>query len=170
MAGAFEKALELLAVREHFRAELEEKLVRRGFEQPEIETALERCERLGYLDDRRAAERFVEVHVVRKGWGRRRIEQELRRRGAPADVVAEAAAIPRKTELDALEVALRRAGARARPGWWRLPRERARMVSSLLRRGFDAEDARRAVDRLAAERESDHHARDDEPRDPHELS
>ena len=115
-AGAFEKALELLAVREHFRAELEEKLVRRGFGQPEIEAALERCERLGYLDDRRAAERFVEVHAVRKGWGRRRLEQELRRRGAPAEVIAGAAAISRETEVAALGMALHRAESRARPG------------------------------------------------------
>jgi hypothetical protein len=44
------------------------------------------------------------------------------------------------------------------------------MVSSLVNRGFDAEDARRAVDRLAAEREFQDHAPNDEPRDPTELS
>jgi len=156
----------LLALRDHFRAELESKLLRRGFLPEEVETALDRVTALGYLDDARTAARFVEVHAVRKGWGRRRLEQELRRRGAPSRVAAEAAAVDAGLQAAALESALARVEVRARSGWWRLPRERARMVSSLVRRGFDAEDARRAVDRLAAERESEDHARHDEPRDP----
>jgi len=146
------------------------KLVRRGFPPDEIEAALDRVTSLGYLDDARTAARFVEVHAVRKGWGRRRLEQELRRRGAPSGVAAEAATLDPGTEAAALEAAVIRAEVRARPGWWRLPRERGRMVSSVVRRGFDAEDARRAVDRLAAERESRDHAPHDEPRDPEELS
>lgn len=166
MDGAFSKALELLALRDHFRAELARKLERRGFPPDEIEAALQRLETLGYLDDVRAAARFVEVNAVRKGWGRHRLERELERRGVARDVAARAAGAGPETEAAALASALGRALRRARPGWWRLPRERARMVSSLVRRGFDAEDARRAVDRLAAERESDDHAPDDEPRDP----
>lgn len=170
MADAFAKALELLALRDHFRAELAEKLRRRGFAEEEVEAALGRCRELGYLDDERAAERFVEISAVRKGWGPRRLEQELVRRGVERGVAARAAALDPERAAEALETALRRVAGRAAPGWWRLPRGRARMVSSLVNRGFDAEDARRAVDRLAAEKESQNHAPDDEPRDPSELS
>ncbi len=170
MADAFSKALELLALRDHFRAELEEKLRRRGFSGEEVEGALARCRELGYLDDERAAERFVEISAVRKGWGPRRLEQELLRRGVDRGVAVRAAALDPGRVAEALAAALARAEGRAGPGWWRLPRRRARMVSSLVNRGFDAEDARRAVDRLAAEREFQDHAPNDEPRDPTELS
>ena len=167
---ALAKAMELLAIRDHFRAELAAKLRRRGFSPAEIAAALDRCEAMGYLDDARAAGRFVEVWAARKGWGPRRIRAELERRGVAGEIAAGAAALEADDLAAALASALRRAETRVRTGWWRLPAGRARMVSSLVNRGFDAEDARRAVDRLAAERESQDHAPDDEPRDPPEFS
>jgi regulatory protein len=170
MSGAVAKAIELLSVREHFREELRVKLERRDFPQDEVEAALDRCEELGYLDDERAASRFVEISAVRKGWGPRRLEMELVRRGVERGLAARAARLDRETVAAALVSALRRVESRARAGWWRVSPKRARMVSSLVNRGFDAEDARQAVDRLAAERESFDHATDAEPRDPLELS
>ena len=170
MDEALAKALELLGIRDHFRAELGKKLRRRGFPEEEIERVLERCEALGYLDDERVARRFVDVSAVRKGWGTKRLEAELIRRGVDRGLAARVAAVDAETAAAALDAALRRVEARAPGRWWRLPRGRGRMVSSLVNRGFDAEDARRAVDRLAAERESQDHAPDDERRDSTELS
>ncbi len=166
MEPVLAKALELLAGRDHFAAELEEKLRRRGFSREEIAVAVQRCRELGFLDEARLARRFVEVQAGRKGWGPRRIEAELARRGVPREVAAAAVREAERHAARALAVALERAERRAPGGWWRLPAARARMVTSLLRRGFDPEEARRAVEELAARRERGADAQHDQLGDP----
>ena len=44
------------------------------------------------------------------------------------------------------------------------------MISSLLRRGFEPEEARRAVGRQCAKREAADHGIDDQPGDPEGIS
>ncbi len=167
--AAYQAALRMLARRNHFRAELADKLLRRGFASAEVEAALERCAGLGLIDDEGLASRFAEVRGTESGWGPRRIEAELRRRGVDRAAAEEASRLDRVRLRAALATALRRAELRAPAGWWRLPERRARMVSSLLARGFDADDAIAAVRELAASRENDDHALDDESGDPFGL-
>ncbi len=166
---ALAAALRMLGRRGYFRAELAERLRRKGFDEGDVTTAVVRCAELGYLDDDALAARFVETRAAERGWGPRRLAFELARRGLERER-AEAHARLDEVELkQALETALERLERRARSGWWRLPEVRGRMVSSLLGRGFDVDDARRAVDSRAALRERQHHARDDEPGDPPDL-
>ena len=164
--GAYQAALRMLARRDHFRAELAEKLRRRGFSPADVEGALDRCGSLGLLDDQGLASRFAEVRATENGWGPRRIEAELRRRGVDRATAGEASQLDRARLHAALTTALRRAELRAPAGWWRLSERRARMVSSLLARGFAADDAIAAVSELAASRENDDHALDDQSGDP----
>jgi regulatory protein len=90
----YDKAVQLLASRPHFRAELAAKLSRRGFPQEEIDAALDRLTEQGYLDDRAAAAGFVEGRAGR-GEGRARVRAELQKRGASGAAVEEAlAALP----------------------------------------------------------------------------
>jgi regulatory protein len=156
----------LLSRRDHFRGELAEKLRRKGFDEEQLEAALDRCAEVDLLDDERLARRFAEVRSRSNGWGPRRIEAELRRRGVDRGTAETAARLSDDELRSALTTALRRAQIRAPDGWWRLPERRARMVSSLIARGFEADDAIRAVDRLAANRENDHHGIDDESGHP----
>ena len=164
--AAYQAALRMLARRNHFRAELADKLLRRGFVSAEVAAALERCAGLGLVDDEGLASRFAEVRGTESGWGPRRIEAELRRRGVDRAAAEEASRLDQVRLRAALATALRRAELRAPAGWWRLPERRARMVSSLLARGFEAGDAIAAVRELAASRENDDHALDDESGDP----
>lgn len=83
--SADDKAAQLLALRPHFRRELERKLARADYEREEIGAALDRLSRLGLLDDAALAKGFVDSVAKRKGFGRRRIAQELARRGAPEE-------------------------------------------------------------------------------------
>jgi len=164
-SAALGVALRLLGRRDHFREELRRKLLDRGLDAAEVEAALEWCDARRYLDDERLARRFA---ARRRGWGPRRIVAELERRGVErslAEAAVRAAAEPDR----ALVAALRRAEVRAPAGWWRLPARRARMVSSLLARGFEASDAIRAVGELARARENEHDVWDDEPRDPNDV-
>jgi len=164
--GAYQVALRMLARRDHFRAELESKLRQRGFSPTDVEAALARCDALGLIDDCGLACRFAEVRATESGWGPRRIEAELRRRGVDRGTAEESSRLDRVRLRAALTTALRRAELRAPEGWWRLSERRARMVSSLLGRGFEAADAIAAVSELAASRENDDHALDDQPGDP----
>jgi regulatory protein len=164
--GAYQAAVRMLARRDHFRAELAGKLERRGFDPAGIDAALARCAALGLVDDEGLARRFAEVRGTESGWGPRRIEAELRRRGVGRADAENAARLDPARLRAALSTALRRAELRAPAGWWRLPERRARMVSSLLARGFEADDAIAAVRELAASRESQDDALDDESGDP----
>jgi len=85
----YDKSLQLLGARPHFRRELAAKLQQRGYPGEEIDTALDRLTEQGYLDDRAAARSFVESRRAR-GEGRARLRAELLRRGAAEDVADEA--------------------------------------------------------------------------------
>ncbi len=159
---AYQAALKMLSLRDYFRVELENRLSQKGYPPEEIEHALEKCARLNLVDDVRLAERFVEFRSTEKGWGPRRLVAELRRRGVAVEVAEEASRLDPDQLRAALETALRRAELRAPQGWWRLSERRARMVSSLIARGFEAECAIQAVDRVAAAREKQDHANDDQ--------
>jgi regulatory protein len=159
---AYQAALKMLGRRDYFRSELVERLGRKGFSDADIDGALARCDEIGLMDDDRLATRFVEFRAVSKGWGPRRLEAELRRRGVEKDLASAAARLVPEDLRRALDTAIRRAEVRARDGWWRLSERRARMVSSLIARGFEASDAIAAVDELAAAREKQHHALDDQ--------
>ena len=87
--GSYDKAVQLLAARPHFRRELEAKLRQRGFPSEEIEEALARLTEQGYLDDRAAARSLVESRAA-KGEGRTRLRAELAKRGAPQEAIEEA--------------------------------------------------------------------------------
>jgi regulatory protein len=90
-SACYDKAVQLLAARPHFRAELAGKLARRGYPPEEIEAALDRLTEQGYLDDRETASGFVEGRLER-GEGRARLRAELVKRGASGEAVESALA------------------------------------------------------------------------------
>lgn len=81
-----ERAMDLLARREHSRYELYNKLRQKGFESNEIEAALERLLSDGLLDDARFAESYVRYRA-QAGFGPLRICLELRERGIEESVI-----------------------------------------------------------------------------------
>jgi len=85
--SAYDKAVQLLAARPHFRRELEGKLARRGYPPEEIEAALERLASQGYLNDGETARAFVEGRLARGAEGRSRLKAELAKRGAAGEAI-----------------------------------------------------------------------------------
>ncbi len=69
-----------LSRRDHASGELRDKLKRYGYRDQEIDRALETATERRYLDDSRFTSYFIEERI-RRGWGRRKIESELYRRG-----------------------------------------------------------------------------------------
>ena len=154
--SAYQTALDLLSRRDHFRRELVEKLRKRDLPADEIEDSIARCEELDLLNDERVAHRFVEVRAADRGWGPHRLAAELRQRGLPADDADRLSDLSEELAADAMRTALRKIEVRPPAGWWRDGQRRARMVSSLITRGFEAEVAIAAVEDLAASRENNH--------------
>lgn len=88
-------ALNIVSRREHSRAELQQKLLRKYSEPDLINTCLDWLQELSYLDDRRFAEMFVR-HCVTKRRGPNRIKLEMQHKGLAAvlsDEVLQAAEI-----------------------------------------------------------------------------
>ena len=159
---AYQTALDLLSRRDHFRREVVEKLRTRNFPTNEIEESISRCEELDLLNDERVAHRFIEVRAAERGWGPHRLAAELRQRGLSADDADRLTDLSDELAENAMKTALRKLEVRAPAGWWRDGQRRARMVSSLITRGFEAEVAIAAVDDLAASRENQNNALDDQ--------
>lgn len=133
--SAYQKAVQLLGSRPHFRRELQAKLAQRGFPAEEIEEALDRLAAQGYLDDSKTAAGFVEQRLSRNSEGRVRLRAELEKRGAPAEAIEDALAALPEDDLEPAREAAER--------WARLhPRgEPAALARHLARKGF----SRRAI-------------------------
>ncbi len=127
---AYDRGLDLLARRAHFAAELEAKLRRRGYPAAEVESAVERLTAAGHLDEGETAHLLVRS-LKRRGYGRRRLELDLRRRGA--DEAASRAALETADDEDELK---RAATVAARFRSSHPSRDGAALARHLERRGF----------------------------------
>jgi regulatory protein len=130
-----------LAAKAQSVAEIEAKLAARGVEPDEAAVAVAEARRLGYLDDVELAGQLARG-VLGRGYGRRRAAQTLRQRRLP-DAVAEAALEDAYGGVDEDWLAWSALGARAVGHG----ASRRRAASFLVRRGFSAGAAWRAVGR-----------------------
>ncbi len=133
------RALRLLSMREHSRAELERKLAAHEQAAGELARALDELQAKGFIDETRVMESVLHRRAARLGAGR--IRQELQAKGLEGELVAQAMDRLKASELD-----------RAREVWRRkfaqLPRdaaERAKQSRFLAARGFGGEVIRRVL-------------------------
>lgn len=140
---ARERALYLLGLRDYACKELEQKLHTEA--PPEIAASVvaRLCE-VGLLDDERYAARLARALSEEKHYPRRRIEQELRRRGI-APLLAQTAA--EEVDGEDFEQAL---ALLERKYYNKLddPDSRRRVIAALARRGFSYGAIRRAFEAL----------------------
>lgn len=86
MSEIYQRAVRLLARREHTRAELARKLAPHGTEE-EIENVLNELSRTGLQSDARFAESYLRSQVGRLGAAR--LRQTLRQKGVASDTIDE---------------------------------------------------------------------------------
>ena len=84
--------LRLLTVRARTRAELAERLTKRGFPDDVNERVLDRLATVGLVDDQDFAQQWVRSRHVNAGKGKRALAAELRTKGVDDDVIADALA------------------------------------------------------------------------------
>jgi len=134
-----DRALAMLARREHTRAEMTRKLSSHCEFPQQIEQLLDALAARGWLSETRFAE--SRANVLARKFGSRKIEYDLRSRGVSAEVVEQAVERALAQELDNCRAAWdRKFGA--------LPQnaaERGRQMRFLAGRGFSAEAVRRVL-------------------------
>jgi len=147
---ALDLAYRYLGHRDRTVAEVRERLAAEGIEPEVLAEALEELAHLGYIDDARYAQRFVEDRRSIDAWGAERIERRLLAVGIEPGLIA--AALGEQGADEELEAAL--AVLRRRfPAPPSHDRDRDRALGLLVRKGYELElayDAVRAFEREAA--------------------
>ena len=142
----YQYALRLLTGRDYTVARISRKLAAREVSGQELEAAILRLQREGWLDDRRYAERFAESALSSGRFYGVRLRLEMRRRGFTPDVVNETLA-PLLAESDEISE-VRSAVERRYPGFSysaAIDRDKRRVVGFLQRRGFGFSAIMRAL-------------------------
>lgn len=80
-------AYRLLTYRPRSQVELEAKLRDKDFSETVVQEVITSLVRLGYVNDREFARQWAAGRIRLRGFGRRRIEQELRNKGISRDVI-----------------------------------------------------------------------------------
>lgn len=139
--GARERALGLLAQREHSTGELKRKLRQRGYQDAEIGDALEGLSEAALQSDARYVEQMLRSAESR-GWGPLLIAEKLRQAGLAQSAVRAALSA---SGIDWTQAALaclsRRFGTDPAPDH----KEYARRARFLAARGYDSESIHRAL-------------------------
>ena len=139
------RAMNLLKNRDYTVRQLRDKLKEGGYPQETIEEALGYVQGFHYTDDLRYAENFIRGHIQDRS--RRRIDQDLMRRGIDRAVLEQAWAAWEEEGGVQEEGAMIRA-LLEKKGFDRETadqRQKQRMYGFLMRKGFQAEQVRRAV-------------------------
>jgi regulatory protein len=147
-AAVYERALRLLTARGYAEKELRQRLLKGGAEPHHVDAVIERLTASGLLNDAAYARAFTRSRVRSRGASARRVKQELWRHGVAADIVAEAVEEVFADEaVDEAAVVEQLARRRAVSLTGLEPAvQRRRLYGYLARRGYDANDVRRAVE------------------------
>ena len=131
-AYAFDCAAATLAHGMRTRSELSRKLKDRGIDEAAVETALDKLESYGYVNDATYAAEYVRSAMEAGRLGRMAVEYKLKEKGVPTAIVKEA--MEAYDEEDEREIAQRQLARLVRDG--DLKEQRRRITATLIRHGF----------------------------------
>ncbi|MBR6548883.1 MAG: regulatory protein RecX [Clostridia bacterium] len=143
---AYEKALYLLEYRAHSRKELLTKILRE-YPPAAAESAVARVTELGLIDDTVYAADLAEEYVIRKGYGVHRAQMELQKRGIDRDL---ATAVLSEIQTDPIAQLTELIPKKYHP----IPTDPKgvqKVVSAMVRNGYEFSQVRQALKQLAEE-------------------
>jgi len=149
-ARTYSRSLDILARAPRSVRDLRRRLLLKGEGEADVDAAIQRLTGAGLLDDAAYARAFVRSKVSTQGFSRRRLQQELAKRGVARDV-ADAAIIEVLHDDEVDEVAnIERAALKKLRTLRGLDEEtqRRRLYGYLARRGHAVDDVRAVVERL----------------------
>lgn len=149
-ARAYARSLDMLARAPRSVRDLRRRLLLKGELEADVEVTIERLTAAGLLDDAAYARAFVRAKVSSQAFSRRRLEQELARRGVARDI-ADAAIVEvlHDDNIDETANIDRVARKKLRMLSGLDPdTQRRRLFAFLARRGYEVDDVRAVVERL----------------------
>ena len=143
---ALNKCYDLLSRRDHSVKELKTKLLR-TVDEKNADRAIERMLELGYLDDKKYAEKLLDYLLNTKNMSRSFIRQEMFKRGVPSEIVSN---VLEDVEIDNVQSAKELILTKYKT---KLLAEngKEKVTSALMRKGFSYSDIRAAFYDLSAE-------------------
>ncbi len=147
IVATYDRALNMIALRARAASELKKLLIRKGEPAEYVDVAIERLIRAGFLDDASFAKQFARSKAVGSGLSRRRVQQELARRGVARDVAEAAIAEVFDEEHIDEEGTLERVARKKMKSLERFDTsvQRRRLYAFLARRGYDSDDITRTL-------------------------
>jgi regulatory protein len=148
----YDRALNVLAFRARSSSELSRTLIRKGEERPDVDWAIARLAEQGLLDDAAFARAFARSKVVGGKQSRRRVQQDLARKGVnrtvaedAIDTVFEDEAVDQRSIVEEAARKKLRSLAGLEPAV-----QRRRLYGFLARRGYEIDDIRSVLDAIGS--------------------
>jgi regulatory protein len=145
--STYERALDMLEARSRGVTELRRLLIKKGEPEADVDAAIERLQANGVLNDANFARQLTRSKALGPGHSRRRIQQELSKRGVPKEISAEA--IEEVFEDEGVDeaasiekVARKKLRMLAKVD---APTKKRRLYAFLARRGYENEDIKRVL-------------------------
>ncbi|HEU4564875.1 MAG TPA: regulatory protein RecX [Gemmatimonadaceae bacterium] len=150
LTGALDRALNMLAFRARSVRDLRRRLVQKGEPEDVADAAIARLVELGLLDDAAFARQYARSKVLSAGHSRRRLQQELYRKGVAREVAeASIEEVMAEDGVDEEAIIERAARKKLRTLAGLDPdARRRRLYGYLARRGYELDDIRRVMDEL----------------------
>ena len=150
-ATAYNYALNLLGARPYSSSALYRKLIQKKYSAADADDVIRRLLDNGLLNDERFAEQYARSKMLSTGASKRRLTQDLYRKGIKGDVATAAIAnVVEQDEIDPAAVIERVARKKlAQLGNLEPVVLRRRLFAFLARRGYDVDEIKRVVSLLA---------------------
>jgi len=151
--STYDRALDMLEARARGVAELRRLLIRKGEPEADVDAAIERLRASGLLDDANYARQLTRSKALGAGLSRRRIQQELSKRGVAREVSDQAIVDVFDEESIDEDAAIERVARKKLRTLSNVdePTRRRRLYGFLARRGYDNDAIQRVLRRLVAE-------------------
>jgi regulatory protein len=148
-----DRALNMLAFRARSSSELARALIRNGDDRALVDRVIARLQAQGLLNDAAFAQSFARAKVVGANHSRRRVQQDLAKKGVARDVSnAAITAVFEDEGVDQREIVEQAARRKLRMLVKLEPIvRRRRLYAFLARRGYDSDDIRRAMEAVGEE-------------------
>jgi len=82
-----EYAYRLLALRDRSEIEMRHRLIQKSYENDEIDKTISHLKELGYIDDKKLAEKLIRFAIINKNYGRKYIKPFLLSKGIDESVI-----------------------------------------------------------------------------------
>jgi len=148
--SAYNYALNLLAARPYSTQTLRKKLIQKEYSAADADEAIRRLVDNGLLNDAKYAEQYARSKILTTGASKRRLQQELYRKGIKGELATTAIAnVIEQEDIDPAAVVERVARKKlAQLGDLGPLVLRRRLFAFLARRGYDLEEIKAVVSRL----------------------